>query len=162
MTDDTLIARTTDTDQLLADVHSGEPEAIISAYMAAKARVARDREFLAVIEDSILEHIEAHGGKPVVVGTMELRATFPKETKCRKGAAGRTLAALLEAAAGDVQAVADCLYADPFKVSSARAILPGDTFADCFETVTRPKLVEGVARKQLVCVDTQYVTKQHP
>ena len=146
--------------KLLAAVHSGEPEAIVGAYMAAKARVARDREFMTCVEDAILEHIGAHGGAAIVVGTLELRATFPKETKGRKGAAGRTLAALLEATAGDVQAVADCLYADPFKVSSAKAILPGDTFADCFETIVRPKLVEGVAKKQLVCVDTQYLPER--
>ena len=151
---------TDSTDQLLAAVHSGEPEAIAGAYMAAKAQVARAREFMACIEEAIMAHIEANGGAAIVVHTMALMAKFPSETKCRKGAAGRTLSALFDATGGDVQGVADCLYADPFKVSACRALLPGDTFADCFEVVTRPKLVEGVAKKQLVCVDTQYLPER--
>ena len=151
---------TDSTDQLLAAVHSGEPEAIAGAYMAAKAQVARAREFMACIEEAIMAHIEANGGAAIVVHTMALMAKFPSETKNREGAAGRTLAALLGQT--DVDGVAGCLCSDPFKIKACRAILPGDTFADCFETIVRPKLVEGVAKKQLVETDLRFVTKQHP
>lgn len=157
MTTDTTEPVAADVTSDIAIITTGTPEDIVTIRMHRKARMQRAREELALIDDAILSHIEANGGAPIVVGTVELRATYPKDTRNRDGAKGRTLAALFGATGGDMDAVAGLLCSDPYKPGACRGVLPGEAFADCFETVSKPRLVEGVAKKSLVEVDTRFL-----
>jgi hypothetical protein len=86
----------------IAAITDGTPETIASIRMIYKAAADRAYENLRLLDDAILNHIEANGGNPVPSGaTTELRATYPHETKLRKGAKVAVLKHLFDICLGD-------------------------------------------------------------
>ena len=65
---------------------------------------------------------------------------------------------LLTACGGDLDAVVGHLRTDPFKYGSVRSVLDETAFGQLFETDYKAKLVEGVAQRQLLAVNTRFAS----
>ena len=125
------------------------PERIADVMNRADALYEWAKAVRESVRAAVVEHLEATG-RPLVIGNTEHRAMHVRETKNRPEQKRRTLHALFDACGGDVDAVADCLYSDPYKAGEAAGRLPPEVFRACFETVERVRLVSGKPRKQLV------------
>lgn len=124
------------------DFIGGVMDAVDAAYERAK-------ELREMFRAAAVEHIEATG-RPLVIAGRTWVAVYPHETKNVPDMKRRTLHELLAACNGDVDAVADCLCADPYKPGHVKTILPGDVFGECFKTERKVRLQEKTPRKQLV------------
>lgn len=139
---------------LLAKMDDGKatPEDLAAALMAGKTRVEQAKQLLALVESSIVAHMEATGAE-FTIGTIRYYAGHRKVTTCvnPQGVMERAL----EAAQGDVARVVECLTANPYKLTEIR-LLCGELPEGMFVTTERPELCEGKPRKKLLSADTRY------
>lgn len=145
----------------IAAVTDGTPETIASIRMVYKAAADRAYENLRLLDDAIIEHIQAGGGAPIPTGaTTELRATYPKKTTLRDGTnvKAKALRVILESCGGDFDALAELLCSEPYKPGACERVLPPWEFKALFETVSTAKIVEGKRKPVLTEVDRRFIT----
>jgi hypothetical protein len=143
----------------IAAITDGTPETIASIRMIYKAAADRAYENLRLLDDAILNHIEANGGNPVPSGaTTELRATYPHETKLRKGAKVAVLKHLFDICLGDFGTVAEHLTSQPYKPAACKSLIEVDDWVRYFEVIHTAKVVEGKRKPVLTEVDKRFIT----
>lgn len=113
----------------------------------------RIKEVDDLFEKMAIEWVEANGDLDIGNGIRYYVGT-PSTTKCidKKTA----LVGLLEATAGDVDALCEHLASDPIKHGAARKTLPPEVYAKCFETTTKKTLEEGKPKKRLLAANDRF------
>jgi hypothetical protein len=124
-------------------------DAIGDVMNVVESAYERAKELREMFRAAAVEHIEATG-QPLRIGDRVWEAKYPAETKNVPEQKRETLRQLVEACNGDLDAVADCVCADPYKPGHARTLLHPDVYRQCFVTTTKARLVEGKPRKVLV------------
>ena len=121
-----------------------------------EAEERRLKELKAAWVAAMTEHLEATGTS-LTIGVVKYYLGIARETVGNEAMEADTLEALLTAGNGDWQAVASCLRSQPFRVTACKALLPEAEYTRLFSIRERTVLKEGVPKKQLCSVNTQFI-----
>lgn len=136
----------------LARIGGGSPETLADLRSRYHAAYQRAREQLALIDSSIVEHIEANGGKPIRVSDeLELRAVTDKTTKCVDNE--RAAYVLIHEVGGDILRFAQFLAAGAFKPGACKSVLDPGVYSRLFTTEVKTKLESGAPKRRLALVN---------
>ena len=145
----TAIVRTQDDAETVVD-RLGQLDALMSA-----ARQLKD-----LLEQAVIEWIEAHGDLHVPGMSVRYYTGTRKSTKCID--VYRTFEAILEAPGGDLDKTLGTLASGAIKHGAARSVLSQEIFDRLFLTEEKPELKEGKPRKSLIRVDERFVHSEKP
>ncbi len=145
------------TETLETSLATIDPEVPREAVLQAVDFVARlgeiYRQLKAQLDARMVEWIDANG--ELVNGEVRYYVGNDKDTKCVD--LKETLNACYAAAGGDEDALITVLSTNAFKPGACRKLLPADTYAKCFVTTERVKVLEGKPVKQLQKFDGRFV-----
>lgn len=130
------------------------PERAAELLTAVDTAMHRARDLKRALEAYLIDWMPSAGVKEIQIGTVRHVVTDKKTTKCRD--VRRTIEALLNAVAGDVDMLCDVLSANAIKHGAAKKVLDPQAFAECFE-VTTEKDLEQRPIKTLVALDDRFV-----
>lgn len=126
-------------------------EQVLTALEFVKRLGEVQRELKERVNKAAISYIQAHG--PIEDGTRKFYVGPNKTTKC-KDLRG-TVAAVLDAAGGDVDAMVDCLSTDAFKPGATKKLLK-DRAGEFFETKETNKLEFEASVPKLQETDSRF------